>query len=1570
MPRPTRTPAPRPTAATAPAIVHEVLALAGAALPADVQASARRRLDFDPGRIRIHTDGHAAASAAAVGARAYTVGRHIAFAADAFAPHTPAGRALLDHELRHAAEQQDAPVPGRGALAIDHEPGHEHPAELAEHGAWTAPRPVHRAVLQRKLEARAIEALPAVQTRVRAALDRLDLRAALRILRELPPGAGPELARLDPNIRRLVGAHLSEPQDRFTGLVLLSGADFDAPHVRLGQALASSRAAGLAAFPRLAATTPPREIEAAFDRDLPDLVPGSRTLARAFGVGPGGLFITLERGLVSRVAAPALHAVMLLDHVLSDAEVGGVRLAAGSPAALLAAIRSASRDGDDAEGLDALVTRWSHDVQFRRRWVRADLVTREWCTLSLEQAVDDFLDEGPRLQVRGFFESLRQRQRERTADFTFAELVEEHGLAGAYERVARKIEGRLRSPDEAATAKILETLRYLKVADIRAIDLAFRGRNRRSLATAVRDLPRTSAEFFGLLALVTLGTFQREPVRFASAVFRGQILEALNTLYFVSDSARPAFHTDYRDAFVGLRDGDGEYTDYRHVLAQFTTRWKYEKACALLDARITDAEELYFAAVAVSSPSNADVVKILDATRSTGTRAPFHKLNADWNRFVRTPRGWNKDQPLTALTMREALRMALSGAPAARAENLFQTFGEGLRPGETSRVVSDLEPALRLFERALLDDDAAQTKKELGYLGALIAELRKSDTAGQYTDYINDIERRIRVYLAYRERSQKLDADEHRSLLARHLGGGKLRDADEIYRQFQLAAGSSNEIAAFEILKIVTQNWLAGTLATLVLEANTPLLDARTSQALRPKYRLSDLQADSGIVSARFNDRLTDIFSRVQHAATPNGDLAAHAADRLMRELEADSFITPERLKGAFEFIALIPPHQVPGVIQTFAQTYLADRPGNPAERFVNYLLDDFGLSKDVPAIAEKIRARPTTPSEVLTRARFVEASRHTGWASDVGGYLAAKFGNRNVGPAIHQALRNLEALTRDERLQPEVLAGNLARSGKANALEAAEREYNEIKANVEIENQLKKDLADWTSFAIEIGVRAALAAVFGPAGITGLVIALTTISGSKLVAKGFLGANYELLSPENIASLVTELTGTGYELLKVEERIGEFVKKFSDSPFIRNLLAGSLNKLATGTVDGIIERAIQQNALPDATKVVGFVLGALADGLGKALAGKLTFNVTSFTRFSRRWVLSVARDYLAGPPPKGSTLSSGLGTLVKIFQDLYRNGRDEFDLEYIKKKVGEWAIQNLTTGLAVGSALAVAKNREARPRVRAVEQHPEAFALLAAEIEPLRKVIQSLPPREQAQALVKLLKDPSFGRDKLGFSSDPADPNNRFAHENLRRLADEVTKNFPTDGIITPEARAKVVNQKAQDEFAARVKRDADAAAAAEQKRLARVERDARRDARANARAEEGGRRLGRDTERRLARQEADAITARTAPLRRTAAATARVEPAIAARRAATAKARADEAAATAAKNAELRARIERQEAASAAARARATRERRENNNNTVARALTDALREEPNARRISEPGPRNAHVRRRNEP
>jgi hypothetical protein len=95
------------TSIEAPPIVHEVLRSPGQPLDSRTRTFFESRFGWNFSNVRVHADEESAASAEAVGARAYTVGHHMAFGTGQFAPHLDIGRRLLAHELTHVIQQSN-----------------------------------------------------------------------------------------------------------------------------------------------------------------------------------------------------------------------------------------------------------------------------------------------------------------------------------------------------------------------------------------------------------------------------------------------------------------------------------------------------------------------------------------------------------------------------------------------------------------------------------------------------------------------------------------------------------------------------------------------------------------------------------------------------------------------------------------------------------------------------------------------------------------------------------------------------------------------------------------------------------------------------------------------------------------------------------------------------------------------------------------------------------------------------------------------------------------------------------------------------------------------------------------------------------------------------------------------------------------------------------------------------------------------------------------------------------------------------------------------------------------------
>jgi len=99
-----------PSPGTVPPIMNEVLQSTGQPLDEATRAHLESHLGHDFRDIRVHADDRAARSAKAVGARAYTVGRHIVFGSGEYAVSSRAGQELLAHEATHTLQQRGADV--------------------------------------------------------------------------------------------------------------------------------------------------------------------------------------------------------------------------------------------------------------------------------------------------------------------------------------------------------------------------------------------------------------------------------------------------------------------------------------------------------------------------------------------------------------------------------------------------------------------------------------------------------------------------------------------------------------------------------------------------------------------------------------------------------------------------------------------------------------------------------------------------------------------------------------------------------------------------------------------------------------------------------------------------------------------------------------------------------------------------------------------------------------------------------------------------------------------------------------------------------------------------------------------------------------------------------------------------------------------------------------------------------------------------------------------------------------------------------------------------------------------
>ena len=80
----------------------------GAPLDGETRGRMEHAFGYDFSRVRVHTGPAAASLSAGLGARAFAIGRDVAFGSGEYQPGTMMGDALLAHELAHVVQQENA----------------------------------------------------------------------------------------------------------------------------------------------------------------------------------------------------------------------------------------------------------------------------------------------------------------------------------------------------------------------------------------------------------------------------------------------------------------------------------------------------------------------------------------------------------------------------------------------------------------------------------------------------------------------------------------------------------------------------------------------------------------------------------------------------------------------------------------------------------------------------------------------------------------------------------------------------------------------------------------------------------------------------------------------------------------------------------------------------------------------------------------------------------------------------------------------------------------------------------------------------------------------------------------------------------------------------------------------------------------------------------------------------------------------------------------------------------------------------------------------------------------------
>lgn len=1272
----------------APQAVEQAIRGPGQPLPADLLAAIQPTVGVDLGRVRVHTDGRAAAAAASVHAAAFTAGRHIVFAAGRWQPLRPSGCALLLHELAHVDEQRAAEPAGRPLQLVEDasaERAADAPRSRLSHRPERSPcvqrRDDARERISAETEAQALRVLEArteqarlaaldddrarrVAAQLREAAAARDAPRVLTLLRGLGPGQRRLLVDRNPDLWRLLGLWMERPP-QLAAHALLAGVAEQGPHVVLARYLLHTDLREAWRYVRdLDVTLRDRvagDYDAAFggielEASRRTLHPLAEHLVRArrlnysadHGAGP-----TLFPFSRAAAIAAALDANWQLGELGATAVF--VELLARETTTVVQTFVRTWRRGTVYGPLSRLIQAWEDRFFSGRGWRSQELAALRGTVPSLRKSLAQALSQDESSQIVGMWTQFDAEEVERSlADAPLGVLLttlRDYLVPG-------------RDRERRAWLSHLSALRREAL-----VDLYYTGARELPSSTLGRHYNLSSSAPFSedlLTALVYLagGRLSDPGARFgvllhhfvdiaAAEELLRQINPGVVTHAFLKSNYAAAF-----GAIAGGTGGPNTHPIVAHTRSRFDYRnpdWRVARLLRLVERGLTPAEELYFELVG-RKPD--DALRRVNTALRAGLDA-FNTLYNDWQRTIRVVVPPN-DYPLDPRTMWAVLREGL-GERFPYVEQVWSRLRrqqeQGQRGGMPSpeEILDELRAAYVARVPAFLLDDLAI---ELGKAIALTERLRGPDAARQ---------ERIRIdttIFPWREpeRSRVREFIESR---------GENRNSRAAAR-----VDASDAEGARTLLKTVTAAWAEGDIADLRLR----LRDTRVFP-IRP---------------------VTSLWLRLLRVMLSNLSRTRVAADRLYIELfDRGTFESgPEGLASAADFLDQVPRDIIPALPPLLHNLIPDERlrgapPGGLLDQVLWVIFREYPeLSRDRLRLEAGLRGTARTFHEARIRAaQGIASGRQSRLYNDTRNGETPGSGRAPTRAAEFQLVL-IEELADEERRDPEALRRRLETLyGQDEAAKLTDVLLREMIALLNEAAASRAALAEFYAVAAESLLRLAFVALLGPAGIGGAVAAWIATAGSIAVREFLLGVDHDGFATAYRSLFTADIARAIYANSAIDLKFAAGLAKFLNVTSVGEAAAGRAGlvevfKFVTQEgLETLFERAVNENIKLDIDLVAGKAISALFQGV-LAFGDRSLFQNADFINVFEPRIESslrqVAQVFAFGVPSKASWPRVFANELIT----LYRNDNLTLDAAVTRGLDVTWRTLFLSFGAGTGTSI------------------------------------------------------------------------------------------------------------------------------------------------------------------------------------------------------------------------------------------------------------------------------------------
>ena len=348
----------------------------------------------------------------------------------------------------------------------------------------------------------------------------------------------------------------------------------------------------------------------------------------------------------------------------------------------------------------------------------------------------------------------------------------------------------------------------------------------------------------------------------------------------------------------------------------------------------------------------------------------------------------------------------------------------------------------------------------------------------------------------------------------------------------------------------------------------------------------------------------------------------------------------------------------------------------------------------------------------------------------------------------------------------------------------------------------MKASVSEGVGMIVDFAGRSLLVALLGPAGLPGLAAALGAYTAGMLLREGLLGVEYQLVSKENLSTLVAEVATFGFDELKIEAVIKEAIPAGAakgrifgaqgmteaQAKFAQDYVKTSGAKLFEKT----FQNAVEGKALPAPGELVARAAHALAVAGLKGLSDKLLTSPTVYTASAERFRKNLQKIILNGPPPKAAF---GYAMTKELTDMLAAPDWANTTFEQKIARLTKTGLISVASAVPVSAAFTHLGAKDATRAKKLAATHPDVFyarlredPLLADAYAQYRSSVKGLPGvRERSFAQwIAGHQGPELGTGKVPHLANAGTPTAQHGEVNVEKAASAVMKEM--DQVMTPQ--------------------------------------------------------------------------------------------------------------------------------------------------------------------------------------